>query len=63
MGRLDACAALALGLVILPVAPAQAGRTKPDRAITCDTEALKDAIDAANAAGGGTIRQGQPPQG
>ncbi|MEU6709768.1 hypothetical protein [Streptomyces wuyuanensis] len=51
----DACAALALGLVVLFVAPAQADATRPARAIACDTEALKDAIDAANAAGGGTI--------
>ncbi|MEU2428522.1 hypothetical protein ABZ611_03215 [Streptomyces sp. NPDC007861] len=50
------CAALALGFVVLPAAPAQADGPGPGRAIACATEALKDAIDAANAAGGGTIR-------
>ncbi|MFD4143031.1 hypothetical protein [Streptomyces sp. NPDC058572] len=52
----DACAALALGLVVLSAVPAQADPTGPTRAIACDTEALKDAIDAANAARGGTIQ-------
>ncbi|WP_328726691.1 hypothetical protein [Streptomyces sp. NBC_00259] len=52
----DACAALALGLVILTVTPAQADPTGPDRAIACDTEALKNAIHAANTAGGGTVQ-------
>ncbi|MFD7227952.1 hypothetical protein [Streptomyces sp. NPDC059881] len=52
----DACAALALGLVILTVTPAQADPTGPDRAIACATEALKNAIHAANTAGGGTVQ-------
>ncbi|MFJ6631758.1 hypothetical protein ACIQMR_10225 [Streptomyces sp. NPDC091376] len=52
----DACAALALGLVILTVTPAQADPIRPDRAIACDTEALKNAINAANTAGGGTVQ-------
>ncbi|AWI30040.1 right-handed parallel beta-helix repeat-containing protein [Streptomyces tirandamycinicus] len=50
------CAALALGLALVPALSAQADPSRPSDAIACDVEALKDAIDAANAAGGGTIR-------
>ncbi|WP_405890433.1 MULTISPECIES: hypothetical protein [unclassified Streptomyces] len=50
------CAALALGVVILPATPAHAALARPVHAIACDAEALKDAIDAANTDGGGTIQ-------
>ncbi|WP_326604149.1 hypothetical protein OG930_17735 [Streptomyces sp. NBC_01799] len=51
-----ACAALALGVVILPATPAQADPSRPSAAIACTVKALKNAIKAANDAGGGTIR-------
>ncbi|MER7811956.1 hypothetical protein [Streptomyces sp900116325] len=51
-----AYAVVALGVVILPSVPAQAAPIRPVHAIACDAEALKDAIRAANTAGGGTIQ-------
>ncbi|MER5687523.1 hypothetical protein [Streptomyces sp. NPDC002205] len=46
-----AVAALSLGLVVVPAIPAHAAVVH----VGCDVEELRDAIDTANGAGGGTI--------
>lgn len=46
----------ALGLALVPTVPVQADASDSPSAIPCSVDALIDAIDAANAAGGGTIQ-------
>ncbi|MGW8955067.1 hypothetical protein [Streptomyces sp. NPDC055709] len=46
----------ALGLALVPTVPVQADASDSPSAIPCSVAALIDAIDAANAAGGGTIQ-------